>query len=206
MAHRLYPTRKGSQVSTAHALNTAKDKLVPKEYVYMSSHPDVIEAWDKHEAELEKRRLRIKAWSDETGRGLQVQEWSTKKRALGITRLPGELMPPDGWRELEYDDDVFVPNKRTKLGKEHDKWLDSFTHENIRAVLNRVGAPAEIIRGNRIFNPGVRRISDNVYVTYSIEVDEMGEQWERILLSGYYAILEAVEANQAEENQESVAK
>ncbi|MEV0831487.1 MULTISPECIES: hypothetical protein [Streptosporangiaceae] len=118
----------------------------------------------------------------------------------GIKHQDGEMIPP-GWRVTwMYDQDLLVPDRRTKAGKAAGARLEQLEMPtDPRRLLP--GMPAEVrIDGHR-YNPGMacRENDSALYVTWKHAppadwVDTV--IWDRVPLSEYYAVVEAEDAAQ----------
>jgi hypothetical protein len=183
--------------------------------VYRSSAPEVTRAWDDALRALDDYRV---ATTDalEAARvgGYPVYRhaghWSFG-RVSGIQVADGADVP-EGWRIVR-DTDRAMPDKRTKAGRAIWQALEDI--ELPGNPLSRLpGMPADLLTGLRLISPSVRLIGDALYAVWAADpagntgdLRRSGQPcevdlnlWERVKLSEYYAVIEALEAEAVTSN------
>ncbi len=102
------------------------------------------------------------------------------------------MYPPDGWRLLT-SRNWWVPNKRTKAGKEADWQIAETQYVSQLRVLSPFIDTQVMVPGHW-YSAGCRYIAGTVYVTHNAAFQfESNEYFQQIPLSQYYAALESEE-------------
>jgi hypothetical protein len=185
-------------------------------YVYRSRSPEVLDAMRAAQNSI---RAYVKATGqilDDAGVGShgvyrESSGWSVAKfRGLAV---PDGEQPPHGWRMgAQYA----VPDKRTKAGKQVAAALDAVKHPgDPRMAL--IGMPPDVSTPGGFTSPGTRFLEDGAafYVTWRVDPATCRESftrgtfqidrdlWEPVLLSEYYAAVEAAGAAEKAERRAS---
>jgi hypothetical protein len=129
-------------------------------------------------------------------------------RSWGIARVSGLQLAadqpiPHGWKwhsDVGFEQ-VIVPDKRTKAGRQATKYLDTLPVLDVDQVLAREGVPYHYGRKGNDFARGaigVTRLKDGtLLLTYAAEADVTLPEWvEPIKASEYYSLIEAQEGGQ----------
>ena len=171
---------------------------------YRSTHPDVLAHWDNTASAQAQTAWRERVDAAIADLGFPGRRFATKDetRVVGVEH-PHDEPVPDAWRRDRKNPDVIVPARRTKAGRDiHDR-LATLARPCPRHNLPG-GMPKMAISGLALMHPGVDRIGDTVYVTWSGELkggdaDRVDlDVWQRIKLSEYYAAVEAAEDSTGE--------
>lgn len=166
------------------------------EVAYRSSHPDVlgaIQVWRDVRAAFDRN---VKAFekSYDTGDGVKAIGWTWP--SVKITRLDGETMP-EGWRRVNRTQ--FVPDKRTRSGKQAQADLDTLNSTAPRPLLAYApGMPCECFAGAQLITPAMFERDGALYVGWASEPENVDDDiWERIKLSEYYTAAEGEDRSAA---------
>jgi hypothetical protein len=160
--------------------------------IYRSSHPDVLAAWDKarddEDAYNQRLATQMKAWGfDHTKIYVSSSAWGAP-RLMAIVHH-GEL--PTGWRnEGGRDSGRIVPYRKNKeLAAQFDALV---IMPSVRKALRSEGMPDHAFRSLSVTAPGISRRDDTVWVHWrDVEPEGVGDKWERVKLSDFYAMVEA---------------
>jgi hypothetical protein len=173
-------------------------------YVYRCNDADLLADWERYQKDHAKWRRKIKrqigSWFPRQGRCPVVQHpgFGGTERWIGVSSVHGDYRdPPEGWR-YDRKHGHLMPLKKTKEGREIAKVIDATTApETMRKRLP--GMPGHLWSGRHglhTYMPGIQRMGDAIYVTWSVELiaKEDGydpKLWKRVKLSEYHALREA---------------
>lgn len=167
------------------------------EVVFRSTHPDVLSVLADYRQAMDVWRGRSAALLVDLGfegRDFLVAYGLGSRWITGIEPLPGEE-PPTGWRIAHRSDqDVLVPDKRRKAGKDADARIQQTQPPaDVRGHLP--GMPGTQWAGSTIYTPALCEIDGAVWVRWREDVSRVDEAlWERVPLSQYWAAREAQDA------------
>lgn len=100
-------------------------------------------------------------WDNYRGRAGQQHFWRVTQYVGFVFNHPDRL-PAKTWRQVKDTPDIYVPDTRTKNGKQIKKFLDELPHSSIQKVFSILGCRLE---GGFIF-PYVEIGCDDVIVLY----------------------------------------
>jgi hypothetical protein len=166
------------------------------ESAFRSDHPSVIE-WIDAGTELQR------AWGKSTNAfrddfpNHKVWQRGTSL-VQSVTGLSGTESPGVGWRRQQRGERLWVADKRTKEGQAIASRL-----AELRLIIPHMpGMPDTAVDGDRWCHPGITRIDDVVWVSWSCPASTVREGgwskvsldesvWTEALLSEFYAAKEA---------------
>jgi hypothetical protein len=123
--------------------------------------------------------------------------------------IPQDEFPPDGWRMDGGYEQMAVPDKRTKAGKQVTAALDAVEHPG-DPLFKLVGMPPDVEGGTGFVSPAIRLLENRtaLYVGWTVNPEGRQsffsndatvdlERWESVPLSAYYLAIEQAEAAKA---------
>lgn len=167
--------------------------------VYASSAPEVLAAYQAGVDRREAYATRLCDLREQWGFPRDHPIWTRGTYLLG---LDAKIDPiPPGWRLNK--NHHLIPNRRTSIGKAVDPvWQKVRRGVSSRAPMAKVGMPIRLFIGDWLCEARFVLHDGAVWVSWGHDpesdarrsrspADEIGEQWRRVPLSEYYALVEA---------------
>ena len=176
--------------------------------IYKTTSPAAAKILD---ALAEERRVAFEATADfrekvtaQIGPGKNgtrtLVAWSRDAQPIGIEKVPGEETPR-GWLDRGH---YLLPDRRLKTGKAAAQRFAEMKFPKGSRDFTDIGMTSMALVGDRMYEPGMRRDGDTIYVLWgSRDVEEKvdaerakhyagtGVEWTTIPRSEWYALAEA---------------
>jgi hypothetical protein len=173
-------------------------------HVFKSTHPDVLDAWEKLADELaehSKRELAlISELEDQSGekREARMRGSFSYPTFMGFTATERDINygAPRGWRVKTFKSRtssfqvyVLIPNERLKVGKEIAAKIEACRRSG--PTDPRISGKFPGVPGSFMTMPGLEKMEDAVFLVYSKDPAVIKDpRWEPCKLSEYYALRE----------------